>query len=217
MANNPYAFPPSSPMDRLLMQSLMHRLQLLSPSSNISPDSLHRDFLSQFGEDYCPPSDDDHTETHSDSGDLSVESRRRRTIAKEEAKLEREIIKIIGSGSAEEVLKANSGQSVTVGEHNICVGVHEESGGNYRVWEWHGHLMLFDEEDGFAAEYVYGNHFEKIMDKKAGKKDKEDEQADQMGGNSGLKDLIGDLKDSVASAKGRILHRNSLNAGSSSK
>ncbi|CAA6654911.1 unnamed protein product [Spirodela intermedia] len=46
--------------------------------------------------------------------------------------------------------------------HNICVGYHQESGSEYRVWEWHGHIMLFDEENGYVPEYIYGNYFERI-------------------------------------------------------
>lgn len=216
MANKPYSFPPSSPMDHLLMQSLMNRLHLRSPSSDDSPNSLFRDLFPQLSDDRFPLSDDE----SADTSDLSAENRRRCMIAKEEAKLEREIIRIIRAGNAEEALKANSGQSVSVGEHNICVGVHEEAAGNYRVWEWHGHIMMFDEEDGFNAEYVYGNHFERLPDKK-GKHGKEEgdveEEAEPRGGTSGLKDLIGDLKDSSANGKGRVLHRNFLAAGSSSK
>lgn len=80
--------------------------------------------------------------------------------------------------------------------------------------------MMFDEEDGFNAEYVYGNHFERLPEKKGrpGKKEgDEEEEAEPRGGSSGLKDLIGDLKDSSANGKGRVLHRNFLAAGSSSK
>ncbi|XP_020585483.1 uncharacterized protein LOC110028101 [Phalaenopsis equestris] len=216
MANKPYSFPPSSPMDHLLMQSLMNRLHLRSPSSEDSPNSLFRDLFPQLADDDLPLSDDESTEAN----DLSDDNRRRRTIAKEEAKLEREIIRIIRAGNAKEALKANSGQSVAVGEHNICVGVHDEASSNYRVWEWHGHIMMFDEEDGFNAEYVYGNHFERLLEKKgkAGKeKGDEEEEVEPRGGSSGLKDLIGDLKDSSANSKGRVLHRNSLTSGSSSK
>ena len=49
-------------------------------------------------------------------------------------------------------LKPNSVQAVTFGEHHICVGFHEEKGSDYRVWEWHGHIMLFDEENGYTPE-----------------------------------------------------------------
>lgn len=201
------------------MQSLMSRLQPHSPAFEDSPNSLLRDLFPQFADSTFPLSEDDSSDAEIDAG--SDSSRRRRTVAKEEAKLEKEIIRIIRSGSADEELKANSGQSVAVGEHNICVGFHEEAAGNYKVWEWHGHIMMFDDEDGFTAEYVYGNHFERLPDKKAGKGEKgekeEDEPENQKGGCSGLKDLIGDLKDLSTNGHGRILHRNSLATGSSSK
>ncbi|KAL0926963.1 hypothetical protein M5K25_003223 [Dendrobium thyrsiflorum] len=219
MANKPYSFPPSSPMDHLLMQSLMNRLHLRSPSSDDSPNSLFRDLFPQLADEHFPLSDDDSNDAN-DANDLSDDNRRRRNIAKEEAKLEREILRIIRAGNAEEALKANSGQSVAVGEHNICVGAHEEAAGNYKVWEWHGHIMMFDEEDGFNAEYVYGNHFERLPDKKGntGKEEgDEKEETEPRGGSSGLKDLIGDLKDSSGNRNGRVLHRNFFTSGSSSK
>ncbi|KAK8952972.1 hypothetical protein KSP40_PGU015922 [Platanthera guangdongensis] len=215
MANKPYSFPPSSPMDHLLMQSLMSRLQLRSPAFEDSPNSLLRDLFPQLSDSTFPFSEDDSSDAEIDAG--SDGSRRRRTVAKEEAKLEKEIIRIIRSGNADEELKANSGQSVAVGEHNICVGFHEEAAGNYKVWEWHGHIMMFDDEEGFTAEYVYGNHFERLPDKKVGKEEEEDEAENQKGGCSGLKDLIGDLKDSSINGHGRILHRKSLGTGSPSK
>ncbi|KAA8518867.1 hypothetical protein F0562_016359 [Nyssa sinensis] len=82
-------------------------------------------------------------------------------LAKEESKLEKEIIRTILSGKTE-TLKPNSGQAVTIGEHHICVGFHEETDSDYRVWEWHGHIMLFDEENGYTPEYIYGNYFERV-------------------------------------------------------
>ncbi|PKA61884.1 hypothetical protein AXF42_Ash008716 [Apostasia shenzhenica] len=220
MANKPYSFPPSSPIDHLLVQSLMSRLQLRphSPSSDAPHNSLLREIFPQLSEDAFSASDDDLIDSDFDSSDLSDGSRRRRAIAMEEAKLEKEIIRIVRSGNAEEVLKANSGQSVSVGEHNVCIGVHEETGGHYRVWEWHGHIMMFDEEEGFSAEYVYGNYFERLQDKKVGtNEENEGEEEDQRSGSSGLKDLIGNFEDTSSNGKGRVLHRNSLGSGSSAK
>ncbi|MDD0160929.1 hypothetical protein PSY24_23360, partial [Shigella flexneri] len=87
---------------------------------------------------------------------------RRRTLAREEAKLEKEIVRLALAGEGEEALKPNSGQPDAAGDHHICVGFHDDSGGEYRVWEWHGHVMIFDDEDGYSAEYIYGNHFEPL-------------------------------------------------------
>ncbi|KAK8936751.1 hypothetical protein KSP39_PZI012349 [Platanthera zijinensis] len=54
-------------------------------------------------------------------------------VAKEKAKLNKVIIRIIHSGNTGEELKANSSQSVVVGEHNICDGFHEEVASSYKV------------------------------------------------------------------------------------
>ncbi|KAD5508570.1 hypothetical protein E3N88_16273 [Mikania micrantha] len=138
-------------------------------------------------------------------------------LAKEESKLEKEVIKMILGGNPEETLKPNSGQAVTIGEHHICVGYHMEPGSEYRVWEWHGHIMLFDDENGYNPEYIYGNYFERLRVESTGKM-KQDAAAKEGGDDkeeknmsSGLKELIGSNEDS---GSGRILHRN-MNAGSS--
>ncbi|KAB2631189.1 hypothetical protein D8674_008708 [Pyrus ussuriensis x Pyrus communis] len=55
-----------------------------------------------------------------------------------------------------------------IGEHHICIGFHEELRSEYRVWEWHGHIMLFDEENGYTPEYIYGNYFEELIGKACG-------------------------------------------------
>lgn len=124
------------------------------------------------------------------------------------------------------MLKPNSGQAVAIGEHHICVGFHEEMGSDYRVWEWHGHIMLFDEENGYTPEYIYGNYFERLMGKgvvgaglkkssRVEEKEKEKEEEEELvekeekGGNLGLRELIGN-GDSVGS---RVLHRG-ISAGS---
>lgn len=134
-------------------------------------------------------------------------------MSKEEAKLEKQLIKIILSGNTE-TLKPNSGQAISVGEHHICVGFHEESGSEYRVWEWHGHIMLFDEDNGYTPEYIYGNYFERLVGKAgvSGVKKKEDpveeEESVEKNENLGLRELI----ESGDSTGSRILHR-SINAG----
>ncbi|KAK6140317.1 hypothetical protein DH2020_025954 [Rehmannia glutinosa] len=97
----------------------------------------------------------------------------------------------------------------------------EETGSDYRVWEWHGHIMLFDEENGYTPEYIYGNYFERLAQprekmkneatKKSSGDDDEKEKETEKVGNVGLKELI----ECGESGSGRILHRN-INANSGS-
>ena len=81
-------------------------------------------------------------------------------VAKEEAKVEAEIVCTILSGNMD-LLQPNSGQPVMICGHNICVGFREEMGSEYRAWEWHGHVMTYDEENRYSLEYIYGNYFER--------------------------------------------------------
>ncbi|XP_043700846.1 uncharacterized protein LOC122651503 [Telopea speciosissima] len=181
-------------MDSLLLQTLMGRLQL-------RPPYLHTNsYLSQSLEDFlldsnAIPDDDDGDDTD------------RTPLAKEESKLEKEIIRIILTGNTES-LKPNSGQAVTIGEHHVCVGFHEDTGSDYRVWEWHGHIMLFDEENGYSPEYIYGNYFERAPALKRTPDTEKDEEKvvekEERVGSLGLRELIGG-RDSIG---GRILHRN---------
>ncbi|KAL6534256.1 hypothetical protein OROHE_013181 [Orobanche hederae] len=203
--------------DNLLVQSLMSRFQLrptnfpsLPPFS--AEKSLEDLLLSEMLLNL--------SETDSDSENDSSSSKSQ--LAKEESKLEKEIIRTVLSGEIEK-LKPNSGQAITVGEHHICVGFQEETGSDYRVWEWHGHIMLFDEENGYTPEYIYGNYFERIgaakrkmknETKNKGSVDDDDEnvkEAAEKLGNVGLKELI----ECGESCSGRILHRN-MNANSGS-
>ncbi|XP_050241259.1 uncharacterized protein LOC126690173 [Quercus robur] len=32
-----------------------------------------------------------------------------------------------------------------------------------RVWEWHKHVVFYDDENGYMQEYVYGNYFKRMM------------------------------------------------------
>ncbi|GAV62687.1 hypothetical protein CFOL_v3_06210 [Cephalotus follicularis] len=187
--------------DNLLLQTLMGRLHIRTPNNP---------FISQSLEDLLF----DAANLSDDGAEDEDESKTQ--LAKEEIKLEKDIIKVITSGKAES-LKPNSGQAVTVGEHHICVGFHEETGSDYRVWEWHGHIMLFDDENGYAPEYIYGNYFERLPVRTRVRVEKKEEveeveEEEEKLGNLGLKDLI----DDVDSNGGRILHRN-LNAGSPSR
>lgn len=192
--------------DNLLIQTLMGRLQIRPPNSNNNP--LISQSLEDLLFDVANLSDDDNDENKTQ-------------LAKEESKLEKEIIRIILAGNSDS-LKPNSGQAVTIGEHHICVGFDEEKDSGYRVWEWHGHIMLFDEENGYTPEYIYGNYFENLQGKvyrelRKLKEEEEKENEEEEDGNEeeekvgelGLRELIngGD------SSAGRILHRN-VNASS---
>ncbi|KAH0864937.1 hypothetical protein HID58_082148 [Brassica napus] len=182
------SFNGSSNIDNLLLQTLLGRLQIRPPNSP--------PLLSQSLEDLLFKPDD------SDGDDRS-------SLDGEEARLEKELISVIVSGRIDP-LKPNSGQAVTVNEHHICVGFHEDEESDYRVWEWHGHIMLFDEENGYTPEYIYGNYFERLPVKLPKKKEAKEEEEEEVE-NLGLRELIdgGD-----AATRGRVLHRN-INIGSS--
>ncbi|KAL4375939.1 hypothetical protein GQ457_02G041690 [Hibiscus cannabinus] len=188
--------------DNLLLQTLMGRLQIRSPPNLSNP------FLTQSLEELLF---DAAGLSDSDSDDSN-----KTQLAKEESKLEKEIIRIILSGKTDP-LKPNSGQAVNINDHHICITFHEENGSDYRVWEWHGHIMLFDEENGYSPEYIYGNYFERLQGKTIvnGEKEKEAEEEEaeeeeEKVVNLGLRELIDGGGDS---GRGRILHRN-INAGS---
>ena len=83
-------------------------------------------------------------------------------IAIEEAKIEKAIIEAITRGKIQ-TLKPNSGEAITICEHYICVSFHDEPESECRVWEWHGHVLSYNEERGYTQEYVYGNYFERTM------------------------------------------------------
>ncbi|KAI3474065.1 hypothetical protein Pfo_028853 [Paulownia fortunei] len=187
---------PTPNFDNLLLQSLMSRLQLRPPNLLAPPpfsaaksleDLLFSDMLLNL------------SESDSDSENDNSSSSSKTQLAKEESKLEKEIVRTILSGEIEK-LKPNSGQAITIGEHHICVGFQEETGSDYRVWEWHGHIMLFDEENGYTPEYIYGNYFERVgaakrkmkktTKKETGDDDDEKEREEEKVGNVGLKELI---------------------------
>lgn len=74
--------------------------------------------------------------------------------------------------------------------------------------------MLFDEENGYSPEYIYGNYFERVQPKESaavsgGGGRKKEEEKEGGGGTQGLRELIG----GAGFANGRILQRN-LSAGS---
>ncbi|XP_057470778.1 uncharacterized protein LOC130759631 isoform X2 [Actinidia eriantha] len=179
--------------DNLLLQSLMERLQIHSPPNLYSPP-----FLTQTLEDLL------FDPTHLlDSDDDETNNNNKTQLAKEESKLEKEIIRTILGGKIE-TLKPNSGQAVSINEHNICVGFNQDAGSDYRVWEWHGHVMLFDEENGYAPEYIYGNYFERVKEKSVAYAGDDDDEKVEKLGSLGLRELI----ESGDSVSGRILQRN---------
>ncbi|KAG7628384.1 hypothetical protein ISN45_At03g046390 [Arabidopsis thaliana x Arabidopsis arenosa] len=190
------SFNGNSNIDNLLIQTLLGRLQIRPPNSH---------FLSQSLDDLLFKSDDS-------DGDDDGEGQT--SLDREEARLEKELIRVIVSGRSDS-LKPNSGQAVTVNEHHICVGFHEDEESDYRVWEWHGHIMLFDEENGYTPEYIYGNYFErlpvKLPNNRRVEKEKKKEMKEEEVENLGLRELI----DGGDAAPGRILHRNNINIGSS--
>jgi hypothetical protein len=234
MAPPPPQPPPSAaaaspaPVDALFLQNLMSRVQLRPPfldTNSFLTQDLDDFLLNEFaalsaaaGDDH---DDDDEEEEGLSDGEGSGEARRRRTLSREETKLEKEIVRMVLAGDADDALKPNSGQSVAVGDHHVCVGFHDDAGGEYRVWEWHGHVMLFDDDDGYSAEYIYGNHFEPLAaaTARAKQKDKEKREKDLT---SGLRDLIVGDGDTTASSNGlklsgkggghRVVRRNVVNA-----
>lgn len=77
--------------------------------------------------------------------------------------------------------------------------------------------MLFDEDNGYTPEYIYGNYFERLQGKvprgsggsvvEKKKEKEEEEEEEEKVGNLGLRELI----DGGDSNAGRILHRNMKN------
>jgi hypothetical protein len=179
-------------LDSYFLETLMDRLQLRGPENKSLFSKSYEDFLFSEEED-----DDDQPRAYQDG---------KQAIYKEESKLEAEIIKLILTGKGD-TLKPNSGEAISLRESNICVGCHEEEEGEYLVWEWHGHIMGYTDEHGFAPEYIYGNYFQRIVPVE--RSDVAPVEGDAV--NKGLKDLIDDAV-TVSTNPGRILHRN-LNAG----
>lgn len=70
--------------------------------------------------------------------------------------------------------------------------------------------MTYDEMNCYTLEYIYGNYFERMPEKRGGRKEREeDKESPSGGGGLGLRGLIGDGR----SNSGRILRRN-VNVGS---
>jgi len=183
----------------------MKQIQLHDPDNVNDDNSPSRKSF----EDFLFGSDDDEDDTLRTFQEVG-----QKAIQREESRVEGEIIKLIVSGEGD-TLKPNSGEAVTIRESSICVGCHEDDEGEYVVWEWHGHIMGYNDDHGFSPEYIYGNYFQRTVPLQrpypppAGDENEVDDEADVV--SKGLKDLIDDAETDAAPA--RILHR-SLNAGS---
>lgn len=129
-------------------------------------------------------------------------NQRTQLLTQEEAKIEREIVKAISTGKTES-LKPNSGQAIPIGEHYVCVSFHEEPESDCSVWEWHGYVVSYSEASGYTQEYVYGSHFERMMEKTVDE-EIEEESDQETGSGSGLRELIGGLN----LTDGRVFCRN---------
>ncbi|KAK9126906.1 hypothetical protein Scep_015752 [Stephania cephalantha] len=187
----------NSSFDSLVLQSLMGRLQLRPPPPPPTTSPL---LLSQSFEDLFLNPTEQHSSEDSYSEGEEEEDPDKTLLSKEESKLEKDIIRLILTGNSQ-TLKPNSGQAVSIGDHHVCVAYHEDPGSDYRVWEWHGHIMLFDLENGYSPEYIYGNYFERLLVRTpAAKKEEKD-------GNLGLRELIGGGAAAGDSVSGRILRR----------
>lgn len=205
-------------LDNLLLQALMGRLQIRPPNHHHNPLLSHKSLedLLLFDSPTFSDDDDENDDGAENDGDKTL-------LAKEESRLEKEIVRLILAGNSDR-LRPNSGQAVAVGDHHVCVGFHEEKGSDYRVWEWHGHIMLFDDDNGYTPEYIYGNYFERFqLPNNANKarvspaeEEEEEEEAaeEKVAANLGLRELIDGGE--ADSGRTRVLHRN-INAGSSSR
>ncbi|XP_030514470.2 uncharacterized protein LOC115728264 isoform X2 [Rhodamnia argentea] len=108
-------------------------------------------------------------------------------VAEQERGIEREIVRTICSGNADS-LKPNSGKAVAVGEHYICVSFHDGVDPSYRTWEWHGHVMALDGNNGYVPEHIYGNYLERVD--AAGLYGEEDEDGTE---DSGIPIVLGNV------------------------
>lgn len=153
----------------------------------------------------------DTTSFISNACDRIIADETKTPLQREEAKLEKKIVEIILSGEGAEKLNPNSGQAVSIGDHQVCVGFHDEepqAEKGYRIWEWHGHIMLYDEDKGYTAEYIYGNFFEKVKQKEA--KEVPPRGTEGLGAALGLGGLVGGDREE---ANARILCRNMTAGG----
>lgn len=83
-------------------------------------------------------------------------------VYKEESEMEKEIVRIIHSHKRN-MLKPNSGESVTIRGHSICFTMEEGKDSDCREWEWHGFILGYDPEYRYSTEYTYGCYTEKLV------------------------------------------------------
>ena len=86
---------------------------------------------------------------------------RLQTIYRKESMLKDEIVYRILNGKSHN-MKPNSGETIHILESDISLWFHTEEEGEYRLWEWHGHIVGYTNECRFSPEYIYGNYFERI-------------------------------------------------------
>ena len=97
----------------------------------------------------------------------------RAKVARLEAALEAKVVQLIVSGEFQTLLQPNSGKSVAVAGHHVCVSFHDDASTGQRVWEWHGHILSLhdhdhdhvhdhDDDASYFPEYVYGNFFQPL-------------------------------------------------------
>ena len=109
-----------------------------------------------------PPFSLDASAINLDMPESRLRSSIRSKLVEEETTLEDLIVDLILDGRWE-VLQPNSGKSVVLGDgKSVSVSYQEEPGSGYRNWEWHGHVMVYEDGEGYVPEYVYGNYFEPL-------------------------------------------------------
>lgn len=109
-----------------------------------------------------PPFSLDASAINLDMPESRLGSSIRSQLIEEETSLEGMIVDLILDGQWE-VLLPNSGKSVVLGDgKSVSVSYQEEPGSGYRTWEWHGHVMVYEDGEGYVPEYVYGNYFEPL-------------------------------------------------------
>ncbi|GLT79247.1 hypothetical protein SLA2020_507410 [Shorea laevis] len=202
-----------------LIDSLMEKLQI-GPTSSFSLEKFPSP-SSSIDEILAPL---ENLEEGVDEQGRTADDRHRERLLKEERELEEEVVRLIISGKTESLM-VNSGQAVTLRDHYVCVSSRKDRDGEYRIWEWHGHIMLFNERGEFSPEYFYGNYFERLPERtsfdlyyeESGlvvevEEDEEDDGPPPAQLDLGLRGLISGIN---CTNSGRIVHRN-VNADSQS-
>ena len=69
----------------------------------------------------------------------------------------------------------------------MCVLYHKEFDSDFKVREWHRHVVFYNDKNGYMQEYVYRNYLERMMMMRKvfrDESDEEDESHEER--NSGL-------------------------------